>query len=172
MTAATAPHKDPVQKVLGCFGKYQLRAMLIIFLCKMPTSWFMAILMFTALAPEPGDVHCTPPPSLPANRLNDWINGAHPKLTDRHNGSRIDYCHVYKEIMDAPIEWLDKINGSESTYNFTAIKCRNFTFAPDYHSIAAGFNLVCDRQMLVSLSQCFHILGLLLGGIVAYFLMK
>lgn len=173
MTVATTPHEDPVHKVLGGFGKYQVRAMLIIFLCKMPTSWFMAILMFTALAPEKGDVYCTPPKSLPADRLNEWITAAHPMLPDRNNGTKIDYCHVYEELIESPIKWLDQINkGSGVTPHLTAIKCTNFTFDSNYHSIAAGFNLVCDRQLLVSLSQCFHILGLLIGGIIAYVLMK
>lgn len=55
---ATAPSTlrvDPITKVLGNFGKWQLGAMLIIFLCKVPTSWFMAIIIFTAPAPDPGN---------------------------------------------------------------------------------------------------------------------
>lgn len=55
---ATAPSTlrvDPITKVLGNFGKWQLGAMLIIFLCKVPTSWFMAIIIFTAPAPNPGN---------------------------------------------------------------------------------------------------------------------
>lgn len=173
MTVATSiPHKDPVQKVLGNFGKWQLRAMLIIFLCKMPTSWFMAILIFTALAPEQGDVYCTPPKSLASHNLSDWITQAHPIKFDRHHHPKIDYCHVYDEYMKAPMVSLSQNLSSAGTSNLTVVKCTNFTFDAEYHSIVVGFNLVCDRQLLVSLSQCFHILGLLVGGIIAYIMMK
>lgn len=173
MTVATSvPHKDPVQKVLGNFGKFQLRAMLIIFLCKMPTSWFMAILIFTALAPENGDVYCTPPKTLPTNHLADWIAKAHPVKFDRHHHAKVDYCHVYDEFLKAPMDYIGHNLTTAETANLTLVKCTNFTFDPNFHSIAAGFNLICDRQLLVSLSQCFHILGLLLGGIIAYIMMK
>lgn len=168
----TTPHKDPIQKVLGNFGKWQLRAMLIIFLCKLPTSWFMAIQNFTALPPEYGDVYCTPPASLPSNYLTDWIAQAHPRIYNRHDQPKIDYCHVYDEYMKSPMDYIGPNSSIPMPSNLTVVKCMNFTFGADYHSIVVAFNLVCDRQMLVSLSQCFHIFGLLIGGIIAYIVMK
>lgn len=58
-TGSVAPSStlrvDPITKVLGNFGKWQLGAMLIVFLCKIPSSWFMAIILFTAPAPNPGN---------------------------------------------------------------------------------------------------------------------
>lgn len=166
----TTPHKDPVRKVVGNFGKWQLRAMLIIFLCKLPTSWFMAIQNFTALPPENGDVYCTPPKSVPSDLLPDWIAQAHPIIYDRHYKPKIDFCHVYDEFMKRPMDYVGQNITIPS--NLTVVKCMNFSFDPEYHSIVVAFNLVCNRQMLVSLSQCFHIFGLLIGGIIAYFMMK
>lgn len=39
---------DLLQGILGDFGIWQLRTILIIYLCKIPASWFMACIIFTA----------------------------------------------------------------------------------------------------------------------------
>lgn len=39
---------DLIGSILGDFGIWQLRTVLIIFLCKIPASWFMACIIFTA----------------------------------------------------------------------------------------------------------------------------
>lgn len=171
---ATAPniHTDPVAKVLGNFGKFQLRTMLIIFLCKMPTSWFMAIIIFTAPAPKPGDFWCTAPDTLPSEYISDWIESAHPMRVDHHNRSHIDYCHVFKDFIERPLDFLGPNRTELNTTNLTAVKCTNFSFNPDYHSLVADFQLICQRELLLPLTQCFHIFGLLCGGIFAYFMLK
>ncbi|XP_031635382.1 organic cation transporter-like protein isoform X2 [Contarinia nasturtii] len=149
-TLRPLPRVDPVTKVLGNFGKFQLSAMLIIFLCKIPTSWFMAIIIFTA----------------PAR--------AHPHKLDKHNRTFVDYCEVFTELWNSPLEYFNTPNQTSliETKNFTTMKCTHFTFKPEYHSLVADFKLICGRELLLPLSQCFHIFGLLVGGIVAYFLLK
>ncbi|XP_055849422.1 solute carrier family 22 member 13 [Episyrphus balteatus] len=42
------PEPDLIGSILGDFGIWQLRTVLIIFLCKIPASWFMACIIFTA----------------------------------------------------------------------------------------------------------------------------
>lgn len=191
---ATAPSTlrvDPITKVLGNFGKWQLSTMLIIFLCKVPTSWFMAIILFTAPAPNPGiflsylkkiclndhilwtgDFWCTPPSHLPGEYTADWIARAHPIKVDYHNRSSIDYCEVFTEFWENPLKYFGPNHTIIDTKNLNTRKCANYTFNPNYHSMVADFNLVCGRELLVPLSQCFHIFGLLVGGIIAYFLLK
>lgn len=132
----------------------------------------MAIILFTAPAPNPGDFWCTPPSDLPENYKADWIANAHPVRQDNHNNLKINFCEVYSEIFNNPLNYLGKNDTKLNTTNFTARKCQNFTFHPDYHSLVADFGLVCGRQLLVPLSQCFHIFGLLVGGILAYYLLK
>lgn len=45
---APKPEPDLIGSILGDFGIWQLRTVLIIFLCKIPASWFMACIIFTA----------------------------------------------------------------------------------------------------------------------------
>lgn len=42
------PGSDIITDVVGNFGIWQLRTILIIFLCKIPAAWFMACIIFTA----------------------------------------------------------------------------------------------------------------------------
>ncbi|XP_013115031.2 solute carrier family 22 member 13 [Stomoxys calcitrans] len=46
--APSAPPTDIIGQIIGDFGIWQLRTVLIIFLCKIPASWFMACIIFTA----------------------------------------------------------------------------------------------------------------------------
>lgn len=49
-----APGTDIIGQIIGDFGIWQLRTVLIIFLCKVPASWFMACIIFTAPELYPG----------------------------------------------------------------------------------------------------------------------
>lgn len=163
---------DPVTKTLGNFGKWQLTAMLIIFLCKLPTSWFMAVIIFSSPAAKPGDFWCTPPAELASNYTEEWIDYAHPAHYNRRDERVVDYCKVYSELMQRPFDYFRPNVTEIDTSELTPVKCHHFSFNPDFHSMVADFGLVCDRNYLVALSQCFHILGLMVGGIVAHFMLK
>ncbi|XP_055905941.1 solute carrier family 22 member 13 [Eupeodes corollae] len=47
-TAIPKAGPDLIGSILGNFGIWQIRTVLIIFLCKIPASWFMACIIFTA----------------------------------------------------------------------------------------------------------------------------
>lgn len=170
--AANVQHVDPITKVLGNFGKWQLRTMLIIFLCKVPTSWFMAIIIFTAPAPNPGEFWCTPPDTLPAEYIDEWISKAHEESVDRRNRTVIDYCSVYVELMERPLDFFGPNKTEEITSNMTTVECTNVTFNSDFYSLVNDFEMVCGRKLLVALSQCFHIFGFLIGTIASYIMLK
>lgn len=155
--AATSLHVDPVTKVLGNFGKWQLRTMLIIFLCKVPTSWFMAIIIYTSPAPNPGDFWCTPPPTFPTKYLKDWIDIAHPQKQNHHNQTYTSYCEVYSDVWERPLDFFGPNKTLFDLTNSTTTKCTNFSFNPEYHSMVRDFSLVCDRDYWVPFSQVFHI---------------
>lgn len=165
---------DIVAQVLGNFGKWQLRTMLIIFLCKIPTSWFMAIIIFTAPAPNLGEFWCKQPDILPEEYQNQWIKVAHPVIMDHNHHPRIDYCHVYRDVIERPLDFMG-LNANKIEHlpsNATIVACDHFAYSPSYHSLVADYNLVCQRELLLPLTQCFHIFGLLVGGIIAFFLLK
>ncbi|KAM7363055.1 organic cation transporter protein [Cochliomyia hominivorax] len=44
----SSPATDIIGEIVGDFGVWQIRTLLIIFLCKIPASWFMACIIFTA----------------------------------------------------------------------------------------------------------------------------
>lgn len=163
---------DITSDVLGNFGKWQLRALLIVFLCKLPTSWFMAVVIFTAPAPNQGEVWCHQPDSLPPQYLAEWKQIAHPIHMSRHHHRVVDHCHVYRDLLENPMAYIGPNKTETVGKNATIIRCEHFAFDPDFHSLVAEFNLVCKRQLLLPLSQCFHILGLLCGGIIAFVLLK
>lgn len=170
-----ANNNDLVSQISGNFGKWQLKAVLIIFLCKIPTSWFMAIIIYSAPAPTLGDYWCTPPQKCITQNPKEWITLVHPTYTDsKTNKTLIDYCNIYKEVYDGAeinFEILKKDTLFDRN-NSTIIPCTDFTFQSDFHSLIAEYDLVCTRKLFTSLSQCFHIFGLFLGGILAVYLLK
>lgn len=173
---AMAENKDIFARVTGNFGKWQLRAVLIIFLCKIPTSWFMAVVIYTAPAPKVGSYWCRP--VVP--HQEKWKDVYHP-ATKLSSTPHIDYCSVYKELHDSPDRYMEdlirlnrskSLGGSENNINNTILPCEHFTFKSGFRSVIVEYELVCNRKYLLSLSHCFHIFGLLLGGIAAYRLLK
>lgn len=51
---------DIISKIIGEFGRWQFRTVFLIFLTKIPSSWFMACIIFTAPAPKFGEYFCQP----------------------------------------------------------------------------------------------------------------
>lgn len=163
---------DVIEESLGHFGKWQLRTMLIVFLCKIPTSWFMAVVIFTAPAPNPGDFWCKPPKQLPNEFKYAWIERAHPLVVRKHNLTEIDYCRVYRDVYSVPLKYFNHNNHIFLISNTTTFPCEEFEFADDYQSLVADFSMVCGRAMMLPITQCAHIFGLLLGGVLAYYLLQ
>jgi len=42
----------------------------------------------------------------------------------------------------------------------------------DYRSLIIQFDLICSRRVLVAVTQSFHALGALIGGLMAYSALK
>ena len=51
--------------------------------------------------------------------------------------------------------------------SYSIIPCESFEYHPEYHSVITTFDLVCTKNILVSLTQFFHLFGVLWGGIIA-----
>lgn len=167
-----ATQSDLISEIVGNFGKWQIRIMLIIFLCKLPTAWFTAVVIFAAPQPNPGDFYCRPPDVLPDRYELEWINVAHPVYLNKYDEMVTDYCQVYLDVVEKPLDFIGANKTKTVSNNMTIVSCDHFSFISHYHSLVAEYNLVCRRQLLLPLSQCFHIFGLLAGGIIAFLLMK
>ncbi|KAI9579238.1 hypothetical protein GQX74_004710 [Glossina fuscipes] len=172
---------DAVGRVTGEWGKWQLRTVLLIFLCKIPSSWFMACIIFTAPAPRHGEFFCKPPSQLGVQNQTLWIKVSHPQKEDADDQEfNIDFCNVYKDAQahahhyyrytdpdDEPRAWEQPLPNKTDV-----IPCTHFEHRADFHSVITQFDLVCSRDILVSVTQFFHLFGVLTGGILAIHLLK
>ncbi|KAM7362398.1 organic cation transporter protein isoform 2-T2 [Cochliomyia hominivorax] len=171
---------DAVGRVTGEWGKWQLRTVLLIFLCKIPSSWFMACIIFTAPAPRHGEFFCKPPPQIGAKNQTAWIKVSHPQKEEIEDQEfSIDFCNVYKDAQehahlyynyerqeDEPKVWEEPENPKN------VIPCTEFEHQAEFHSVITQYDLVCSRDILVSVTQFFHLFGVLTGGILANHLLK
>lgn len=149
-TSLQKPSKS-VADLIGEWGLWQLRAVLLIFLCKIPAAWFMACLLFTAPFAKDGEYQCeqtalTLRHSMMTN-LDDTTDIVHPI-------PEIDVCHVYR-------------NESTTAGIQAAEPCTDFTHHSVFYSLVTQFDLVCSRTILIAVTQFFHLCGVLTGGIFA-----
>ncbi|XP_055904665.1 solute carrier family 22 member 3 [Eupeodes corollae] len=165
--------QDIVGQVNGDFGRWQLRTILLIFFLKIPSAWLMAVIIYTAPSPRKGEYYCKPPPSvLEANSTFDkWIMISHP-ISEETNTDRqfdIDVCHVYEHSLQ------NNFTAMHPNYSnpFTKpkaqqkiIPCAHFQHNSTFRSLVTQFDLVCSRQVLVGVSQTFHSIGTLVGGLL------
>lgn len=90
---------DIISEILGDWGKWQLRTVFLIFLCKIPSAWFMACLIFTAPLAKEGEYYCKPPQNTIVTNKTDWIHNIHPiEQVAETSKLSIDFCHVYGDI--------------------------------------------------------------------------
>ncbi|XP_063225678.1 organic cation transporter protein-like isoform X2 [Bacillus rossius redtenbacheri] len=144
-------------------GLWQLRGALLVSLVKVPSAWFMASILFIAPAPEPGGFWCARPPAFRHWGGKQWLSAAHPPHA-RLQGRR-DPCLTYDLTTG---EW-DTPNRSVAFSNLSAVPCARFEFreSPEApFSIVRQWHLVCQKDVLVGVSQLFYLLGMLSGGIV------
>lgn len=171
---------DAIGKVTGQWGKWQFRTVLLIFLCKIPSSWFMACIIFTAPAPRHGEFYCKPPSTVEAQNHTAWIKVSHPAKEEEDDKEfNIDFCNVYQDAQEHAhiyYKYQQKDNEpklwEEPTRNSTVIPCNAFEHKSEYHSIITEYDLVCSRDILVAVTQFFHLFGVLTGGILATNLLK
>ncbi|EDV90839.1 GH19614 [Drosophila grimshawi] len=133
---------DIISQVLGNFGIWQLRSVLIIFLCKIPAAWFMSLLIFTATELNPNEEY--------------WCDTS--AFGDAENCSvSEDQCYVLVPYGDA---------------NYAIRQCQKFHYEHNFRSLIMEFDLVCLCDIFVAWSQYWHLFGMFLGGVVASRLMR
>lgn len=166
---------DAIQNIVGDWGKWQFRTVFLIFLCKIPSSWFMACIIFTAPAPRHGEFYCKPPSTLPIVPENKtlWTKIIHPILEEADDKEfKIDFCNVYQDALDHASKYA-KLNNLtlnplvRPMKNSSIIPCGEFEHHAEYTSLITQFDLVCSRDILVATTQFWHLFGVLCGGIVA-----
>lgn len=182
---------DIIGEILGDWGSWQFRTVFLIFLCKIPSAWFMACIIFTAPFAKEGEYYCKPPQNTIITNKTDWIHHIHPieQIADTNKYS-IDFCHVYDDIrtsltqrfqylenqsdpfsrMNASENKIAMVNGADGADN--AVPCDHFEHDSIYDSLVTQFDLVCSRSILVAWTQFWHLFGVLNGGILATWLLE
>ncbi|XP_037040810.1 solute carrier family 22 member 8-like isoform X1 [Bradysia coprophila] len=183
---------DIIGRITGKFGRWQLRSVFLIYLTKIPSSWFMACIIFTAPAARHGEFYCKPSENIVNQLTNqssahwqhiikanktDWISINHPNKEETADEEfAIDFCNVYADAEDHA-----KIYFHNHTHqhpwvrphrNASIIPCDAFVHHTEYKSIITDYDLVCSRDILVATTQFFHLFGVLTGGLLAVNLLK
>jgi hypothetical protein len=169
---------DYVGRFLGAFGKWQLRTILLIYLTKIPSSWFMSCVIFTAPTPEHGEVFCQP-----SDQSKKWVKIAYTAKADALDQEvSIDFCNLYEDAKNHAEKFLNESHSINKIgdidlfeipeKNSILVPCKTFEHRKIYNSIITQFDLYCSRDILVAVTQFFHLFGVLCGGIIATNLLK
>ncbi|XP_065372163.1 solute carrier family 22 member 3 [Calliphora vicina] len=172
--------EDIVQTINGNFGRWQLRTIVLIFLCKIPTAWFTICVIYTAPTPQKGDYYCKPGEFLETNSTltdNYMSYNLQKDIQSTDKQFQVDACHTYKATLETSFAHKNLRNYSNpfskpkqrttQQLNVHLVPCINFEHNSEYQSLVTQFDLVCSRELLVSMTQSFHALGALIGGLVA-----
>lgn len=166
---------DIIRKILGCGGKWQLRIIFLVYLVKIPSSWFMACVIFTAPAPWNDEFLCKPPSvaniSVNKSQIQKWNEIVHPEVYDYHK-RYVDQCQIYENARERWFNYSNHDSRDIQSRTDNTVPCNTFEFHPEYVTVATTFELVCSRKWLVSLTQSFHLLGIFLGVLIANELLK
>lgn len=167
--APSAAGEDVVQQINGNFGRWQLRTILLIFLCKIPTAWFMACIIYTAPYPQRGELVCHTA-SWNGSEIDSSSSSSgsdshmlHSRNTDRLFSVQV--CNAYAQSLSQ--RFVQRYGHSWNTSQ-VALPCDKIEHNTEYKSLITQFDLICSRRVLVALTQSFHALGALIGGLLAH----
>ncbi|XP_034485849.1 solute carrier family 22 member 19 [Drosophila innubila] len=165
---SSAPHPgvDIVEHINGSFGRWQLRTILLIFLCKIPTAWFMACIIYTAPYPQRGELVCHSASWNGSHVVEGRSSMLHSRNTDRLFSVQV--CNAYAQSLSQTFvqHYAQTWNATTSTQE--TMPCEKVEHNTAYKSLITQFDLICSRRVLVAVTQSFHALGALLGGLLAH----
>lgn len=168
---SVAADGDVVQQINGNFGRWQLRTILLIFLCKIPTAWFVACIIYTAPYPQRGELVCHTA-SWNGSEVDSGSSGSgssssshmlHSRNTDRLFSVQV--CNAYAQSLSQ--RFVQRYGQSWNTSQ-VSFPCEKIEHNTEYKSLITQFDLICSRRVLVALTQSFHALGALIGGLLAH----
>lgn len=152
---------DIVSEIIGEWGPWQSRAVILIYLCKIPSAWFMACIIFTAPIPNPAEVACYQPEIQSEFHGGNWPMPRN--ITNEFDEDPKNFCFRKNRI---------QFTDTEGEINRDSVPCELFRFDTPFESTVTKFDLVCSRSILIATSQFFHLFGVLTGGILAVKLME
>lgn len=169
---------DVISDILDNCRWWQLRTILIIYLTKIPTAFFMAAIIYSAPVPDRVTVFCKE--TTETNSTIQYRSIFHPSVVDINDQEFIlNLCDTHNDIKEHAwlyfghhsfqMPWLQPNLIQDADVN-ELVPCDVFDYNSGY-SITA-YDIVCSRGALVVLTQGMHLVGIFLSGIVARYAMK
>ncbi|KAI8421836.1 hypothetical protein MSG28_009781 [Choristoneura fumiferana] len=142
---------DIVARVIGDFGRWQLRLSIMMALLKFPIGWYQLNILF--LAP-PQEFWCVKPAAFGSFSVKEWREMCAPRIEEHP-------CLIFDP------EILAMAPAMERAY-IPLIECPEFEYdtAVFKRTIVSDFDLVCSRHWLVSFTQVINMCGILTGGLL------
>lgn len=188
-------NNDLISETLGDWGKWQCRTVLLIFLCKIPACWCMAIIIFTAPSPQQVPIFCSSNSIIQSSSNTTSNHGEsddhalnlvmHPALIEPNDKQfDIDYCDVRSDLrahnarynraryddQRGPPADATTVAVNDEHGNFS-IPCDALSYRPFYHMKETRFDVLCSRNLVAAFTQFFHLFGVVSGGLIALSLM-
>lgn len=160
---AHQPQPNDILAVIGAWGPWQRRNVLLIFLCKIPAAWFMACIIFTAPFAKSNEFMCIDDTNKYGTNIT--IDNAGPTI--ERIDSELDICDLVFRVN----EQNQRFNHMQMRVNST-IACSHIRHESVFDSLVTSFDLVCSRTILIAVTQFLHLCGVLSGGILATNLLK
>lgn len=161
ITKSSPPPSKGILSIIGNWGPWQRRNVLLIFLCKIPAAWFMACIIFTAPFAKTTEFMCNE--TLNGDTIgNSTESNGNSYLTIESVDSEYDVCDLVFRINDQN----EQFNELHMQTNAT-IACNQIRHDSIFDSLVTSFDLICSRTIIIAVTQFFHLCGVLSGGILA-----
>lgn len=137
----------------------------------------MACIIFTAPYAQEGEYACFPRQSKNFSVNEDWLPSMHPVVAIAgSNRTKYDVCHIYENYQDRLPNSTTNEEGDHGSiadhYSSKIVACDRFVHTSPFNSLVTQFDLVCGRFINLAWIQFWHLFGVLVGGIVAAFLLE
>lgn len=138
---------DIISKVIGEFGRWQLKHTFLLSLFNIPCTWHIFVPTFHS-AERP--TWCARTAQFKNVAPNFWKNRTQP---DGHCFIR-NFSGIDDDLLAASMD------------EFDLIKCTNWEFEGQGQTIISEFSLLCDRKSLRNLAEMVFLAGVALGGLL------
>ncbi|XP_046399603.1 organic cation transporter protein-like [Ischnura elegans] len=165
--------EERLNAVTTKFGLWQTGVFLLVALVKIPSAWHMLGVLFKA--PD-AEFWCEQPKTLAHLPTEVWINISHPIKEERNGIKYYNPCEIYDVGFDGTVgnghyqEFNVADYARNISYSTKLRPCREFRFDNNsvfQETVVTEWHLVCNRRILVNVSQFLYLVGILTGGFVA-----
>ncbi|KAJ8716716.1 hypothetical protein PYW07_003343 [Mythimna separata] len=143
--------EDVTSKIIGDFGKWQLKISVLMALLKLPIAYYQLNIIFMA---PPQDFWCSKPENFAKYSVAEWRKICVPHVEEYP-------CLIFDPDLLLLDPTLDKTL-------IPLVPCTKFEYDLSVfrRTITSDWNLVCTRHWLAHICQCVMMWGIVIGGIL------